>query len=287
MNIRLVILFLLVTWWTVVPAEAQLNRQIDRLTIDGKNYQNVKFGPANQGKVLIYHLGGVSFVPIEKIPADYGYLIFGYDKEMAVVLERLKKEEEQRAREAEALAKAEAEAAAAEQAANPGNPTPYRPRKQRPHPGTEGEDPQPQQPPTTEVTVSPQLREWEAYEKDRASKLILGGELVPRSSLQQLTGFVVSPHVEITVDDKVYKGTSLEIATKITDSPVASGAIDLRPGLWKGTGEVVILLDCVPAEEGGMLVRVYGKQSEPIAGKPTFIVGSVPTFDEWKKLKSP
>jgi hypothetical protein len=286
-SIRLVILFLLVAGWTVLPSEAQLNRQIDRLTIDGKNYQNVKFGPANQGKVLIYHLGGVSFVPIEKIPADYGYLIFGYDKEMAVVLERLKKEEEQQAREAEARAKAEAEAAAAERAANAGNPNPNRPRRKRPNPAQQDEVPQPQPLPTAEATVSPQQREWEAYEKDRASNLILGGALVPRSSLQQLTGFVVSPHVEITVDDKVYKGSSIEIATKITDSPAAGGAIDLRPGLWKGTGEVVILLDCVPAEEGGMLVRVYGKPSEPISGKSTFLVGAIPTFDEWKKLKSP
>ena len=50
---------------------------LDSLVIDGKEYQSIKWGPVNQGKVVIFHNRGVATIPLEKLPLEY-QARFGY-----------------------------------------------------------------------------------------------------------------------------------------------------------------------------------------------------------------
>ena len=40
------------------------------IEIDGVRYENVRWGPVNQGKVVIFHNRGNAIIPIEKLPPD-------------------------------------------------------------------------------------------------------------------------------------------------------------------------------------------------------------------------
>jgi len=44
---------------------------IDSLQIDGKTYQGVKWGPVNNGKVVIFYSQGVTMVPLDRLPPQY------------------------------------------------------------------------------------------------------------------------------------------------------------------------------------------------------------------------
>src|SRR2546427_12774478 len=50
---------------------------VDSLVIDGHEYHSVKWGPVNQGKVVIFHNRGAATIPLEKLPPEY-QAQFGY-----------------------------------------------------------------------------------------------------------------------------------------------------------------------------------------------------------------
>src|ERR1041385_1731148 len=72
---------------------------VDSLVIDGTEYQSVKWGPVNQGKVVIFHNRGVATIPLEKLPAEYrarfGYKPPGSQPATNTVLESMRVKDSQ------------------------------------------------------------------------------------------------------------------------------------------------------------------------------------------------
>ena len=57
---------------------AQAATTIDSVqTADGKTYQNVRWGPVNAGKVVMFHNRGVTVIPLADLPEEY-QAQFGY-----------------------------------------------------------------------------------------------------------------------------------------------------------------------------------------------------------------
>jgi len=55
----------------IVAAAALAGDVIPRLEIDGRTYESVRWGPVNQGKVVVIHSRGSAFIPVEKLPEPY------------------------------------------------------------------------------------------------------------------------------------------------------------------------------------------------------------------------
>ena len=55
----------------VLTAGAWAAEVIPQVEIDGKVYESVRWGPVNQGKIVLIHSRGAAFIPVEKIPENY------------------------------------------------------------------------------------------------------------------------------------------------------------------------------------------------------------------------
>jgi hypothetical protein len=250
---------------------------IDYLRIDGKTYQTVKWGPVNQGKVVIFHSHGVTMIPLEKLPEEY-QAQFGYQP--------------------------------------PPTPPPTPRRVEPPEQTTLPSQvvPPPQKPPTVSVPVTPtpanntqsnaeqaraQLEkmrpvsqqlspldaaDWKKYNSERGSKLFLKGRLVDRSTLTVLTGFLQRSVITSDDGEAPQQTWMLNLANRKPDAAHVSSAMELRPSLWKPTGEDVVLLGHPQNDEAGRLVRIYCIETDRIADHRAFIVATDPTFEQWQKL---
>lgn len=223
---------------------------LDELTVNGVTYHNVKWGPVNNGKVTIIHNKGVANLKLEDLPPGL-QTPFPYTPK-----------------------------------APPDEP-PLRPSyRPPPEPTTRPVlPPPPPQPKTPE-----QLRlETEAKEYDvvRATKVLYEGRLVEKNKLTAITGFVRNPDIEFPPDQDPPTGTWLELAVKRPDAPTVAAQFDLRPGLWKGSGDFALLQDYETDTPTGLLIRVYGTETKRVSGHRAFLIGTEPTFAEWQKLREP
>ncbi len=208
---------------------------IDSVTIDGKTYESVKFGPVNQGKVVIYHSRGVAIVPLDKIPPEIAPNILGHDTQKVKPM--------------------------------PGQSAPNTAR--------------PPLPPNRAASPA----EQQAFEQDRATKVLLDGKLVEKSRLTELTGFLAYSRVDVKDGDRSFFGAIIELARRKPGSQPVAKNLEMRPGLWERTGQSAVLLNYVPDVEEGLLVRVYGTEIAPITDSRAFVVGRELTFSDWKGLR--
>ncbi len=55
----------------ILAAGARAAEVIPQVEIDGRLYEGVRWGPVNQGKIVVLHSRGSAFVPVEKLPEHY------------------------------------------------------------------------------------------------------------------------------------------------------------------------------------------------------------------------
>jgi hypothetical protein len=55
----------------VVAVTGQAGEVISRLEIDGQLYESVRWGPVNQGKIVVLHSRGSTLIPVEKLPEQH------------------------------------------------------------------------------------------------------------------------------------------------------------------------------------------------------------------------
>ena len=123
------------------------------------------------------------------------------------------------------------------------------------------------------------------YNKDRATKIILNGELVEKSRLTVLTGFFVRDRADVGEAGVYVRESILELAEQRKDVSQTTKAMEMRPSMWKRTGEQVFLLDYPVTVEPGTLIRVHVTQGNAVHGVRTFHVGTEPTFEQWQSLR--
>jgi len=226
-------------------------------TNSGKVYRDVKWGPVNAGKVVVFHTRGVAIVPLEDLPEEFqdqfGYKAPPVEKPAHPSVPDL-----------------------VPQPAPPPKPTSppasadlFKPVKPAPAPVVENNSP-----------------EWKQYSQEKNLKVVLDGKLVDKSRLSQLTGFVVATG---TLSQTGPDGrsrvpiTTLELAQKKND---VAPSMQMRPGLWKGTGEEVVLLDYKHAGDAGVLLNLFVKETDPVDTSRAFFVGKEPSFEQWLKLRN-
>ena len=258
----------------VLICNAQAANTIDSVrTADGKLYQNVRWGPVNGGKVVMFHNRGVTIIPLADLPEEY-QAQFGYTP--------------------------------------PAEPTPtVTPRKRttnepappRPDPASQP-SPVVITPPSTPTPNAAEMREqfermrshdnnspeskhWKQYNEERVSKLLFQGKLVEKAILTPIIGYVVTGQYRAQDGDRSRQATVIELAVKRSDTKDVAEAMSLRPALWRSTGEQLLLLDYRPdGEMAGTLIRVYGKETASLDDKRSFIIGTEPSFKEWLKLRN-
>lgn len=124
---------------------------------------------------------------------------------------------------------------------------------------------------------------WRLYNEQRMAKVLLRGQLVDRSSLTCLTGFVTTTRTRLRDGERILTGGVLTLATRKPDTNGADTMV-LRPSLWQRTNEQVLLLSYEPPEGPGVLVRVYGAEMRRVSGIRVFQIATEPSFEEWKRL---
>src|SRR5262245_18312127 len=55
----------------IATSGSRAGEVIPEIIVNGKIYQNVRWGPVNNGKVVILHGRGSAIVPIEQLPPEY------------------------------------------------------------------------------------------------------------------------------------------------------------------------------------------------------------------------
>jgi len=129
--------------------------------------------------------------------------------------------------------------------------------------------------------------DWGAYNRDRATKVLLDGKLVEKSSLTALVGFLASEHAKLSDGHQVFTGAAFDLAERKPVTGKVVAAMELRPSFWRNTNERIFLLGYKAVTSmPGALLRVYGVETDPLEGWRTFKTGSEPTFEEWKRLRS-
>ena len=137
-------------------------------------------------------------------------------------------------------------------------------------------------PPTK--SIAPSGNDWGAYNRDRATTVLLDGKLVAKSALTPLVGFLVTEHATLGDGTRDFTGAAFDLAKhKATTNKVAT-AMELRPNLWEKTNERVFLLNYQPGTLPGVLMRIYVEEGEALEGWRTFKVGVEPSFEDWKRL---
>jgi len=184
------------------------NHVTPRLEVAGVTYHNVRWGPVNQGKVVLLHSRGSAMVPVTSLPVEYQQWLAAKSTQ------------------------------------------PF-----APPPTGRGTAPTPAWPPPPP-----------------SGKVRINGEWVEKSQLKELVGFVKFL-AEATEDQQVMRGVILELAElRNPDRPIPANLV-MRPGLWKPTGEQVLLKHYAHHGQLGDLIRVYGREDDAIKGVRAFVVG--------------
>ena len=127
--------------------------------------------------------------------------------------------------------------------------------------------------------------DWGAYNRDRATKVLLEGKLVEKSSLTALVGFLASEHAKLGDGQQIFTGAAFDLAERKPVTGKVVAAMELRPSFWRNTNERVFLRGYKAVTSmPGALLRVYVVEADPLEGWRTFKTGSEPTFEEWKRL---
>lgn len=219
---------------------------IDCLLVDGRTYEQVRFGAVNQGKIIMFHNRGVVTLPVESLP------------------------EHIRAQVAPSYAAPAVSAISAAPAAKqPSSPVPLASnqiaRRTQPAPTR---------------TPSASDSELQAFRYANATHVVLNGVLVERTKLTELTGFLSQTKSETGATEWI-----IELGQLSRDVPKH---LELRPGLWKRTGEHVFLKGFKPDDTALLtgLVRVYGRELGKKDNFRIFEVGTPLTFEQWRKLQN-
>ena len=198
---------------------------ISQLEIDGKQYESVRWGPINNGKIVVLHSRGAAMVPVEKIPEPY-HTQLGIKDPVKPALP-------------EAPAIESRGESAFERAQRGRGPIPH-------HEG--------------EAAAEAERQAATAIQRGKWS--VINGELVEKDKLTQITGFVRSRAEARDGDKIVTRGTIVELAERRDPSKHIPAQLEMRPGLWKETGERVFLQDYVYEGRMGDLIRLYGQEQE-------------------------
>jgi len=158
---------------------------IPKVIIDGKVYHDVRWGPVNQGMVVMFHSRGHLTVPLSSLPPEYQALL-GYQPSPT----------------------SSAAPSAVTSVLPPSEPV---------------EPPKTTPPSVPNATVA-QDAAWEAYNQQRKIKVLLNNKLVDRSSLTVLVGFVGNP-VRIINESVNIRGTILELAERKSENAAANELI--------------------------------------------------------------
>jgi len=126
--------------------------------------------------------------------------------------------------------------------------------------------------------------DWENYNEDRRTQVVLKGKLVERSSLDLLVGYIAS-RTRLSDGGRSVRGVVFDLAERRTDGNQPSQQFLLRPQLWQRNGERVFLVNYEPEAEAGMLVRLYVQEAKPMGDHKVYEVGVEPTFEAWKRLR--
>lgn len=220
-------------------------------TTDGITYELVRWGPVNGGKVVIFHNRGVNTVPLENLPEEWARK-FGYRPPA--------REPEPRVDETDKP---------------PANEWPAPPVEQI---TTFAPVPSPEPVPPKPVVTNP------GFDLARNQKMVLDGALVNRDQLTVLVGFV-RQKARIKEDDVETAGVILELANRKNGGANAPTIMEMRPGLWEGTGAQVFLRGYPQDTERDSLIRVYARAGEDWSGYRTYHVAQELTLNQWKKLR--
>jgi len=218
---------------------------IPSVTVDGKVYQNVRWGPVNQGRVVMFHSRGNAVVPLSSLPPEYQALLGNQGGaptapvNSPVVVPPLP--------------------SAPAQPARPSIIKPTRPSAVRD-------------------------ADWEAYTEERKTKVVLNNKLLNRTDLETLVGYIGSP-VRIFSNTGRVTGVMLEVAEMRADVAQAATGLQLRPNLWQRTGKVAFLRNYKPEGEIGILVRLFVARDGEMDGNPSYDVAKEPSFEQWKLLR--
>jgi hypothetical protein len=133
---------------------------------------------------------------------------------------------------------------------------------------------------------TPEGNSWRQYCDERGTVVLLDGKLLDISKLTKITGFVVTAKTRVQNGETWHNATLIELAVKRADAKNVSAAMEMRPALWRSTGEQAWLLNYHPEGDLSGLVRVFGLESTSLEDRRTFLVGREPSFEEWRKLRN-
>jgi hypothetical protein len=239
-------------------------------TADGKVFRDVRWGPVNQGKVVMFHNRGVAIVPLEDLPEEY-QAQFGYTPPPP-------KEEKKPESTFTPKPNPEPENSTVVVTPPPPPPVPSAMEMRNQLEQTRSQN--------NSSRNTPGAKYWKQYNDERVTQLILEGKLVAKQTLTPLTGYVVTSQFLVKDGNRSRKATVLELAVRRSGSEEVADAMSLRPALWRSTGEQVLLLDYTPdGEMEGALIRVHGKEIEQKEERRCFLVGIEPGYTEWMKLR--
>jgi hypothetical protein len=200
-------------------------------------YQDVRWGPVNQGKVVMFHSRGNATVPLSSLPKEYQELL-GYQPPPAAT-----------------------SVTTSATATTPAVPAPEPPRITTPAP-------------SRSTTREP---DWESYSRDRKTMMVLNNKLVERGNLTMLVGFVGNAVriyndsgkvrgfvLEIAERKNDIAQPTNELALRPNLWRRSGRTVLLRNYKAEGEAGVLVRVFVVPAEE------VFGNTSYDVAAEPTF-----------------
>jgi len=229
------------------------------LDANGVRYRDVKFGPVNQEKIVLFHSHGVVTVPVSSLPDQYQQRFTPKPMPEALPVPRELHEP------------------------TPA-PTPVSPsaKPAEPNPGAVLEAMRAKK--LEPVTTGGSKSDWANYNHERANLVVLDGKLVERSTLTPMVGFLARERAQVNDGKRTYSGAALDLAERKNADDNVAAAMELRPALWQRTDEQVFLLNYKPMTLPGVLMRVYVVEIDPIDPWRVFKVGTEPSFEEWKRL---
>lgn len=255
----------------LVAGPAFAGAVIDVMVVDGVKLEAVKFGPVNDGKIVLFHSHGITTVPVSSLPAEYQGQ----------------------------FASKTAAATPAPKTENSFLPVPREvpENKPAPQPLIVREPIAKQVPPANSPTILEAMRakriepvvnsgknDWAEYNHDRVNRLLLDGKLVEKYSLTPLVGFLAKEKASISEEGRTYNGAALDIAERKNNTDHVANAMELRPSLWRRSDERVFLINYKPSTLPGVLMQLYVVEIDQVAGWRTFKVATEPGFEEWKRL---
>jgi hypothetical protein len=127
-------------------------------------------------------------------------------------------------------------------------------------------------------------RDWPQYNEARKTKLVFQEHLADIKAFTQIVGFIGAT-ARVSDGNTLLKGTMLNLAERRRGLPTTTGAMALRPDLWKKTGTMVLLKDYKAQVEVDELQMFYVAEFRTVDGCPVYEVATEPSFEQWKLLR--